>query len=126
MKIEKLSSVYEAINQGKQLSFVYIREYSRVAVGVSSLNINKNNILELRYFQAGTEIRVIRFENGYHCVKLTAEGNESYIEHTHEVINPTLFGEKIKIREYFSTDDDGQTYVAHTCLAGWEGENCCE
>ena len=126
MRVEKLSSVYEAINQGKQLSFVYIREYSRVAVGLSSLKINEDDILEVRFFQDEIEIRIVQVDDGYHCVKLIAEENDAYIEHVREIINPTLFGKRIKIREYLSTDDDGQTYVAHTCLAGWEGENCCE
>jgi hypothetical protein len=121
MKIEQISCVEDAISLGQSLPYVYLREYSRVWIGRTPEVLHKDQLIEARFFSRDTELRIVR-KNGELCaVQLTAEPEDRFLEKTLPLMNPKLFGDQIKVRNYFASDADGQAYIAHTCLAHWEG-----
>lgn len=121
MKIETISCVEQAIEQGRNLTYIYFREYSRVVIGEMPITFNEEQLLEARFFNENCEIRLFRTEQGLCAVKLTADPQDQYIEHRRAIANPKLFGEQLITRDYLAPDEDGQMCVAQTCMAGWKG-----
>ncbi len=120
MKIEKLS-LEQGLRQGSLLSFVYIREISRVVIGKTPQEIRLPEVLEVRFFQPDTEIRIFPGESGLQAVKLSREEGDTFISKERMLANPQRFGKLIRFREYLTPDGDGQMCIDQVCLTEWEG-----
>ena len=123
MRIEQLT-LEQGLAQGQLLSYVYIREISRVVIGRTPQEIRLPEIMEVRFFQLDVEIRIFPGENGLSAVKLSAEEGDIYISKKRDIANPNRFGNKLHFREYLVPDEDGQMCIDQVCLTGWEGGTC--
>ena len=120
MKIEELSPE-QGLIQGQLLDFVYIRELSRVEIGRTPREVSLQELLELRFFQEDTEIRIFPAEDGLRAVKLTCEEGDVFLSAERLLANPQKFGRKLHFRKYLTPDADGQMCIDQVCLTKWEG-----
>jgi len=122
MIVETYTDIRPAIEQAGALPFAFIREYSRVVIGAMPQPFDEEQVIEARFFGEGQEIRLFRNDEGALCAaRLIAEETDVYIEHTHTLTNPKLFGEKLVTREYLTADEDGQMIVDQVCMTSWTG-----
>ena len=120
MKREVLD-MHEALRRGKTLPFAWLCTLSKVTLGAVPSQIPLDELVEARLFDGQQEIRLFWQEGKLSAVALTVEPNDIVIKNTYAIENSKLFGEKLTIWKVLGTDEDGQSYVAATLLAGWEG-----
>lgn len=120
MKPEYLS-FEEGLRGGKDLPFAWICSMSSVSLGKTPREIGTDELLEARFFNEEQEIRLFQREEEWKAVSLAREPEDSVLENWYPVIKEEKFGRKILVRQYLGADEDGQTIVTATCLAGWEG-----
>ena len=120
MKPEYLS-FEEGLRGGKDLPFAWICSMSSVSLGTTPREIGTDELLEARCFNEEQEIRLLQREEEWKAVSRAREPEESVLENWYPVIKEEKFGRKILVRQYLDADEDGQTIVTATCLAGWEG-----
>ncbi|MCD7886940.1 MAG: hypothetical protein LUG44_04905 [Clostridiales bacterium] len=120
MKIEKLSPS-EALERGRALPFALVRCYSSVTLGKTPADVDTDQLLEARFFDATQEVRLFRQAGGLRAVACEQEAGDDFLEERYKLANQDRFGETLTVRYDLSADEDGQTYVASTRLAGWQG-----
>ena len=120
MKPEYLS-FEEGLRRGKELPFAWICSMSSVSLGKTPREIGTDELLEARFFDEDQEIRLFQREEKWKAVSFVRKPEDSVLENWYPVIKEEKFGRKILVRQYMDTDEDGQTIVTSTCLAGWEG-----
>ena len=118
MKTEKLE-LRAGLEVGGQLPYAYIRTLSAVTLGENPGVPELAELLEARFFDGEQEIRVFSRNGNWECVRLAAEPGDELLEKSYKIGN-SRFGEKLTVVDQLEADEDGQTYVAATRLAGWE------
>lgn len=118
---QELISFEEGLRRGRELPFAWICSMSSLSLGKTPREIETEELLEARFFDEEQEIRLFRREEEWKAVSLVRETKDSVLENWYPVIKEEKFGRKILVRQYLDTDEDGQTIVTVTCLAGWEG-----
>ena len=61
--MKRIDSIEQALQQAEKLQFVMVTELSRVVIGKMPIDINWDELIEARFFDHDTEIRIFR-ENG--------------------------------------------------------------
>ncbi|MCC8064914.1 MAG: hypothetical protein LIO70_07515 [Clostridiales bacterium] len=120
VKVELLSPE-EALERGRQLPYALIRCYSSVTLRETPEHIALEEVLEARFFNATEEARLFRQEGALRGAACEQVGEEGYLEERYKLANDKRFGEKLTVRRDLWADEDGQTYVVATRLAGWQG-----
>jgi len=86
-----------------------------------SKNVNDTDFsdcLEARFFDEGKELRIWR-ENGAFKSSAVSFGGE-HIDVSYELDKRfSNMGNTVKIRQYLDHDDDGQTYIKSSVVAGF-------
>lgn len=119
MKIETLE-VNAALRAGMQLPHAMIRSLSAVTLGPPPAEVDLDELLEARFFCETKEIRIFRRDMTLEAVKLSEDANDPQpIRRTYRLANPK-FGGSITICHELRADEDGQTYVCTSRLAGWQ------
>lgn len=122
MKTEPMD-VGEALDRGLSLPFALVRSLSRVTLGPAPEAIDLDELMEARFFDSEQEVRIFRDETGLRAVCLTAGEGDVVLDKTYRLAS-RQFGRGITVRQVLDFDkEDGQAYVACTCLTGWEGGN---
>ncbi len=120
VKVEKVSPA-EALERGRALPFALVCCYSSVTLGKTPADVDTNQLLEARFFDATHEVRLFRQEGGLRAVSCEQEAGDDFLEEQYKLANEDRFGETLTVRYDLSADEDGQTYVSSTRLAGWQG-----
>lgn len=120
MKREALD-VQEALRRSSALPFGWVCTLSKVTLGPAPTQLPLDELVEARLFNSRSEIRLFWQEGKLSAAELTIEPDDMVIEQTCAIENTKLFGNTLTVRKVLDTDEDGQSYVAATLLAGWEG-----
>ena len=120
MKTETLT-VREALERGRALPWALVRSISEVTLGKTPAEINREELIEARFFSPGEEIRVFRAGGVWEAARLEGEPEDSRITRTYDIENPK-FGSAVTVCYTLEADEDGQTNLATVRLTGWEGE----
>ena len=116
--MKRIDSIEQALQQAEKLQFVMVTELSRVVIGKMPMDINWDELIEARFFDHDTEIRIFR-ENGELRVRsVILQDDMPYIEKQYNKLQGNL-GSKISVREYLTFDEDGQAGVSAVCLYDW-------
>ena len=110
----------EALAQGKNLPWAFIREYSRVTLGKTPEDVDPEEILEAFFFSSEEEVRLWRQDDSLRAAALTEEAGDRFLEESYTVDDLRL-GREITIRKYISFDEDGQACITVSRLSGWKG-----
>lgn len=120
VKVELLSPE-EALERGRKLPYALIRCYSSVTLGETPADIDRAEVLEARFFDATHEVRLFRQEGALRGAACEQVGEGDYLEDCYQLANHGRFGETLTVRRDLWADEDGQTCVVATRLAGWQG-----
>lgn len=120
MKTEKMQ-VEQALMLGMALPYAYLRCLSEVYLGKTPAVVELAELQEARFFNGDVEIRIFAGEGTHQAVKLTVGKEDRSIEESYDIMGHGEWGRTLTVRHILSADEDGQTYVQTTCLAGWEG-----
>lgn len=120
MKTETLT-VQEALDRGQALPWALVRSLSEVTLGRTPAVIDREELIEARFFSPGEEIRVFRANGVWMAARLEGEPEDAQITRTYDIENPR-FGAAITVCYTMEADEDGQNYLATARLTGWEGE----
>lgn len=115
---EKLTAE-AAMEQGKQLPFAMVTELSRVVLGRMPIAFDRDELIEVRFFDADTEIRVFAADGAYRACKVQWEDGDKIIEKPYGIQDKNR-GSEVRVREYLTFDEDGQAGVCAVCLCGWK------
>lgn len=110
----------QALAQGLQLPYAMIRSYSQVTMGNTPPSVDLTEVIEARFFNAETEVRLFRKDGKLCGAKLCGECGDIGTEESFRIENPE-FGSELKVYRHLASDEDGQTYVMTTRLCGWTG-----
>lgn len=119
----EILSVREALSLGQSLPWALIHTLSTVTLGKTPAGLEElplEELLEARFFGEDEEVRVFRRDGALRGAVLVQEEGDAFLEETYRVENPRL-GRQITVRRHLAADEDGETHVAATRLAGWEG-----
>ena len=119
MKTETLT-VQEALDRGRALPWALVRSLSEVTLGRTPAVIDREELIEARFFSPGEEIRVFRANGVWTAARLEGEPEDSRITRTYGIGNPK-FGTALTVCYTLEADEDGQTSLAAARLTGWEG-----
>ena len=112
-----------ALSEALKFPYAIIYTNSGIKLGKTS-DIWKNDncsFNEARFFKEDEEIHIFRYSDEMSAIR-TKENGSNYIEKKYALQD--LFGSgTVTVREYLDIDDDGQTFVSATALAGVEGLN---
>lgn len=122
MKIEKIKNIKTAVETGKNLPLVFIRNFSSVYLGKNTQDINIDELLEARFFSEKEEIRILRINGEFICTWRSDDNNDEFIETEYKIGNASL-GKAITVKRYFRYDEDGQASLSEPRLCGWEGDD---
>ena len=120
MKTETLN-VEEALSRGRALPWALVRSLSEVTLGRTPAVIDREELIEARFFSPGEEIRLFRADGGWMAARLEGEPEDAQITRTYDVENPK-FGTAVTVCYTLEADEDGQTRLGTARLTGWEGE----
>lgn len=118
MKLLEPISVEQALEQAQTLKFVMITELSRVVIGKTPMDINWDELIEARFFDHDTEIRIFRENSELRARSVILQDDMPYIEKQYKKLQGNL-GSEISVREYLTFDEDGQAGVSAVCLYDW-------
>ena len=82
--------------------------------------VDLTEVIEARFFNAETEVRLFRKDGKLCGAKLCGECGDIGTEESFRIENPE-FGSELKVYRHLASDEDGQTYVMTTRLCGWTG-----
>ena len=119
MKITKIDTVSQALQEGKNLPWAYLKYMSRIYLGRTPSMPSVAELEEGRFFGPDCEIRLYDDGAGLEAVKITDEP-EDVIQDS-EVWLRRSYGRYLHKRRYLEFDADGQARVACTRLLKWEG-----
>lgn len=120
MKTESLT-VQEAMERGQDLPWVWVRCLSQVALGPALSDIDREELIEARFFSTEEEIRIFRSCGQLCSVRLCGEPEDNTLERTYQIANKQKFGETITVCYTLEADEDGQVSLGTARLTGWEG-----
>lgn len=121
MKREHIT-VKEGLRQGKELPYSWICTISRVYLGQNQIGeIPLDELLEARFFNQNKEVRMFRREGELQAVVYEEQPWDRVLTQKYVVQNQALFGNELIVHQIIDVDEDGQCYVAATCLSGWKG-----
>ena len=102
--MKRIDSIEQALQQAEKLQFVMVTELSRVVIGKMPMDINWDELIEARFFDHDTEIRIFR-ENGELRVRsVILQDDMPYIEKQYNKLQGNL-GSEISVREYLTFDE---------------------
>ena len=110
----------QALAQGLQLPYALIRSYSQVTLGNTPKVVDPAEVIEVRFFDCVTEIRLFRVDGELRGARLCEESGDVCIEESCPIDDPD-FGTEIRVRQHLAADEDGQVYIKTTRLCGWTG-----
>lgn len=119
MKTEKLQHEI-AIDKAKTLPFALIRTFEDVYLGKTPENIDFHKIIDAKFFNENTEIRFFMKNGLQNSVLIKTEPNDDCLIATYNLDNNKKFGNRLTVKRILSADEDGQAYIALTCLSKWE------
>lgn len=120
MNIQNLT-VEEAMRLGRAMPYALIRAYSAVRLGPTPRELPAaEELLELRFFSDGEEIRVFRDGPALRAVRLREQTDAETMDRVLELENPR-FGRRVRLRQEIQYDGDGQAFPGPARLCGWEG-----
>lgn len=117
MKIRALTAE-QAAEQGKSLPYAMITEYSRVVLGRTPDSLDWDELLEARFFDDTTEIRIYTADGEKRARSVTREADDTILEQEYQTEGENV-GKIVRVRRYLRFDEDGQAGVATVCLCGW-------
>lgn len=115
----KSISLEEVKSHISQMKYALIYQISEVIFDriEQIVEINWEECLEGYFFDENTQIHVYSTEDGLQAVFFAEPEDVEYIDKDYKLSNKYRnVGEKIRKREYFDYDEDGQVYVAYTRL----------
>ena len=118
MKLLEPISVEQALEQAQTLKFVMITELSRVVIGKVPMEIHWDELLEARFFDHDTEIRIFWEDGALKARKVSLRADTPYIKKHYTGLQGNL-GSEVSVREYLTFDEDGQAGVSAVCLYDW-------
>lgn len=120
MKTENLQ-LETAIDKAKTLPFTFIHTFEDIYLGKTPENIDFHRIIDAKFFNENTEIRFFMKNGLQKSVLIQTESNDDCLIATYNLDNNKKFGNKLTVKRILSADEDGQAYIALTCLSKWEG-----
>ncbi len=117
-------SVKEAMQEGFKKKFALVHMISEVFLGsCKNLKIlNEEEILEARYFDESSEIRIFRDDNQLRALEIYDTTDEDTEIFRYEIdSNFKSAGKILLVKEYYAEDEDGQSFVKLKRLYGIEG-----
>lgn len=119
--MKRIDSIEQALQQAEKLQFVMVTELSRVVIGKMPMDINWDELIEARFFDHDTEIRIFRENGELRARSVILQDDMPYIEKQYNKLQGNL-GSKISVREYLTFDEDGQAGVSAVCLYDWRND----
>lgn len=116
--IEKIT-IDEVKSQIAHMKYALVYEISNVVFNKIEkiAEINWDEFIEGYFFNENTQIHVYDTEEGLQAVCFTEPADADYIDKEYDLSGRYQnIGKRIKKREYFDYDEDGQVYVAYTRL----------
>ena len=87
----------------------------------ASMNINWDECMEARFFSPDKELHIFQEEGLLNAVEIKEDGECDKIIKKYDLANKFLsIGKRLVVYEYIDYDEDGQTFVSLTRLAGIE------
>ena len=80
----------QALAQGLQLPYAMIRSYSQVTMGNTPTAVDLTEVIEARFFNAETEVRLFRKDGKLCGAKLCGECGDIGTEESFRIENPEL------------------------------------
>lgn len=114
---------YEPLSQAQGLAlqqkapYAWIRTQSSVYLGENPGTLPPSPLLEARFFAPRQELRLTA-QGDY--LSVTYDASDDVMDECYLVENER-FGKELTVCHILSADEDGQSYIATTCLAGWKG-----
>lgn len=118
--IQESLEVDKALSRGIEKPYAFLRFMSEVKLGPTPQQVDTEELLEARFFSEEEEIRLFRRDGRLEAALFYTEPFDWPITETYEIANPK-FGRELTVCHHLDADEDGQTYVAATCLSGWKG-----
>ena len=116
--MKRIDSIEQALQQAEKLQFVMVTELSRGVIGKMPMDINWDELIEARFFDHDTEIRIFRENGELRARSVILQDDMLYIEKHYKELQGNL-GSEISVREYLTFDEDGQAGVSAVCLYDW-------
>ena len=76
-------------------------------------------MLEARFFDGEKELHMFKTEENWNFVR-TSKKDGDYLEKSYRM-DAAFPGQELIVRQYVDYDEDGQAYIARTCLCGIGG-----
>ena len=109
--------------KSSEYEYVFLRELSRLHMGVNNIDINWDEVIEARFFDEASELRFFRYGKELKAVLIEDGGGEEGIDFKTSkeisLLHDGRFGKSIIVREYFDYDPDGQIFVTASRLVEW-------
>lgn len=118
MKLECLTAE-EALRRGRALPWALVRSLGGMSLGAVPETIETEELVEARFFDAHTEVRLFRRDGALQGAALTEEDGDNMLERVYRIEN-SAYGARLKLASTLEADEDGQTYIAATRICGWE------
>ncbi len=118
MKTERLE-VQEALRRGKALPWALVRSLGGLSLGKAPQDIDTEELIEARFFSEGEEVRLFRRDGILQGAALTQEQGDCVLKRDYAIHNPA-YGATLTTCAVLEADEDGQTYIAATRIAGWK------
>lgn len=112
-------SLEQAVAEGMQMPFAYVRSFSAVTLGKTQPLPPMNEILEARFFGPDQEIRLTDDGDGLYGLRIVDGETSDFIDLTDRLLSG--FGKTLTKRSYVDFDEDGQGSIVCTRLLDWEG-----
>ena len=90
-----------------------------MSLGATPKYMETEELVEARFFDAHTEVRLFRRDGALQGAALTQEEGDNILEKAYRIENPA-YGARLKMASTLMADEDGQTYIAATRICGWE------
>ena len=117
---EKILTIEEGLAEGRKLPFAFLRFLDKTTLGKTPDSVNTDTLLEARFFDEKTEVRIFRREDDLCAALLQEEDTDRLLVKTYAAADKK-FGSKITVKCDLSSDEDGQTFVKSVRLSHWEG-----
>jgi len=112
VKVNSGITLQEAMEKGRQMPFAAINTYSGYTVGKTADTElpETEEIIEARFFDADSEIRIFTSDSGLQAVEVTDSPDDRTIEAVYSLRDSA----KVAVRRYIGFDDDGQAYISYS------------
>lgn len=124
MQTKTYDTPLQALAEAKALTWAFIKTNDKVTLGpvpAEVSNIDLSTLLEARFFDESTEIRLFLGSDGLRAVRLTGEMDDDLLVESYPLAAPE-FGKSLKVAKLLQADEDGQINITAQRLCGWKGE----